>query len=311
MSIEYLNYAFKCFIKKSSTKFVFVALADYANEVGEAYPSIETLCRKTSLNRKTVIAALKELRAIGVICDTGLKRGETKQVKVWQIFTPKGLLLSSLFDKSNSTENGTVNSDDSNSTENGTVPFLPENSTENGTVKPSQKRDTEPSVSLTISEPPDSVQIPTFDDFYNAYGNKKKRIEAERAWKKLDTEEKIAAVEAIPAFDKSLPDYHDKPLPASYLNGKRWTDDLDPWTPPVTQGSKQPEQYSSGHKSVDDREADEAERQANIERMNREAAEKRKQKAHQDAIDSERRKAGRPMSLKEMLQEQKKGEGSE
>lgn len=147
MSIEQLNLAFKADIQKSSVKFVLVALADYANEVGEAYPTIETIASKTALNRKTIIASLKELSLHGLIVDTGLTRGKTGQVKVWKL-----QLKSS---SNNSTKIGTVKeSQKVNSTENGTVPFFPDNDTENGTVKESQKRDTEPSVSLTISEPP-------------------------------------------------------------------------------------------------------------------------------------------------------------
>lgn len=151
MSIEQLNLAFKADIQKSTTKFVLVALADYANEVGEAYPTIETITGKTSLNRKTIISALKELSLLGFIADTGMVRGKTGQVKVWK------LQLKSEKQRVPKTE--PLNKADElpqkpNSTKNGTVPFLPDNDTENGTLKESQKRDTEPSVLLTTKEPP-------------------------------------------------------------------------------------------------------------------------------------------------------------
>ncbi len=139
MSIKHLNKAFEANIQQSSLKFILVALADYANEVGEAYPTTETLCEKTALNRKTVLAGLTKLAELGFITDTLQRKGRTKQVRVWHI---------------NDTENGTLKaSQKRNSTENGTVPFLPANDTENGTLKASQKRDIEPSILLTTNEP--------------------------------------------------------------------------------------------------------------------------------------------------------------
>lgn len=141
MSTHFLNLAFKSAINKSSLKFILVALADYANEAGEAYPSTETLVNKTALNRKTILSGLQELREQGYISDTGFRRGETGQIKVWKLHL-------------NSAEKGTIKEyQKRNSTKNGTVPFLPTKSPKNGTLKESQKRDIEPSVSLTISEP--------------------------------------------------------------------------------------------------------------------------------------------------------------
>jgi len=134
--------AFDAQISKSSTKFVLVALADYANESGEAYPSVETICRKTSLNRKTVLAAFKDLQTIKYISDSGERKGKTQQIKVWQLHS------------FNSTKNGTLKeSQKRDSTENGTVPKTDTKQPKNGTLKESQKRDIEPSVSLTVSEP--------------------------------------------------------------------------------------------------------------------------------------------------------------
>ena len=59
MSIEALNWAFNQPIKPTSLKFVLVAMCDYASENLEAFPSIETLAKKTSQNRKTVVSNLK------------------------------------------------------------------------------------------------------------------------------------------------------------------------------------------------------------------------------------------------------------
>lgn len=174
MSIEYLTAAFKAEVKNSPAKFVLVALADYANEVGEAYPSISTLQKKTEQNRKTVIKHLKKLEGLGFISDTAERKGLTKQVKVWKLHLLEGETApnsGSLDDNNNEPENGTV-SQGENSTEsgtvkeaqkgdsskNGTVPNLPDNNPESGTVKGSQKRYTDPSVLLTLTDPSDTAR---------------------------------------------------------------------------------------------------------------------------------------------------------
>lgn len=131
MSIEHLNAAFKSTVKPSARKFVLVALADYANEAGLAYPSIQTLSNKTGQNRKTILKHLSALVIEGHIADTGQRVGRTKSIVKYLIniqAVPKAAQLSS-------PKNGT-----------GSSP-------KNGTAKQSQIRDTEPSVLLTTNEP--------------------------------------------------------------------------------------------------------------------------------------------------------------
>jgi len=122
MSIHNLNLAFKSEIQKSSLKFILVALADYANEDSEAYPSIETITRKTSLNRKTIQSGLVELVNLGYIEDTNQRRGRTKSVKIWRL----------TIERPQKRDDLTIDP-------------------KNGTAKRSQKRDIEPPLLLTTS----------------------------------------------------------------------------------------------------------------------------------------------------------------
>jgi hypothetical protein len=85
MSIPALNWAFKVQGLSSSDKFVLVALSDYASEGGLCYPSIQTLCFKTCLNRKTVIRCLDRLLESGHVIDTGKKVGNTESIKVYRL----------------------------------------------------------------------------------------------------------------------------------------------------------------------------------------------------------------------------------
>ncbi|MCF6766153.1 helix-turn-helix domain-containing protein [Thiotrichales bacterium 19S3-7] len=67
MSVEALNWAFSQTIKKSSTKLVLLALADFANDNFVAYPSYSTLEKKCSCSRSTVYKALLELQELKLI----------------------------------------------------------------------------------------------------------------------------------------------------------------------------------------------------------------------------------------------------
>jgi DNA-binding MarR family transcriptional regulator len=71
-----------------------------------------------------------------------------------------------------------------------------------------------------------------FDRFWDAYPKKQKRLDAQRAWKKLnpDTEltERIIKDVQIRSqrFDWQKENGKYVPMPTTYLNGQRWTDEL-------------------------------------------------------------------------------------
>lgn len=152
-----MTWAFGLDLKPATAKFVLVALADNADDEGRAFPSVESLVAKTSLDRKTVIQALDQLERYEVLRDTGQRVGRTKQVKVYRLL--KDSRDRAPFNEKSSAF-GTVKP------EAGTVPELPKDSVigtvervpktdakgtvfpSKGTVFPSkgsQKRYTEPS----------------------------------------------------------------------------------------------------------------------------------------------------------------------
>lgn len=121
MSSEARQWAFDQDIKPSSVKFVLVTLGDIA-QGPEVWPSVALLAEKTGQDRKTVMAALDKLEAMGYLADTKKRVGNTGQIKVYRFN----------FARSNSTENGTVQVEE-------TVPDFPINSTvfpDNSTVFP-------------------------------------------------------------------------------------------------------------------------------------------------------------------------------
>lgn len=85
MSIQAVSWVLSQDIRPSHTKFVLLAIADNADHNGFAYPSVETLSNKCSQDRKTVIDSLNELESLGLLRDTGERKGATGQVKVYRI----------------------------------------------------------------------------------------------------------------------------------------------------------------------------------------------------------------------------------
>jgi Helix-turn-helix domain len=146
-----MQWAFNQDIKPSSMKFVLVSLGDNAQHDGMAWPSIAALVQKTGQDRKTVIAALDKLEALGYLSDSGKRCGKTGQVKVYQFN----------FARQKEPKNGTVNTPSVKNAENGTVPkteqfrnshktvpdfppnstVFPSKSTENGTRNPQEPKE--------------------------------------------------------------------------------------------------------------------------------------------------------------------------
>lgn len=87
-------------------------------------------------------------------------------------------------------------------------------------------------------------KAPTFEEFWNAYGLKRDRIAAERAWNKLNTKDKRAAIAGIAAYNVDCEQRGiSRMYGQGYLNHRRWEDDFripeataSP-TPPRPQGS--------------------------------------------------------------------------
>ncbi len=67
-------------------KLVLLAVADHQNsKTNEAFPSIQTICQRTELSRRSVIRSLDKLCGLGLIIETGSRAGRTKQIKSYRI----------------------------------------------------------------------------------------------------------------------------------------------------------------------------------------------------------------------------------
>lgn len=77
------------------------------------------------------------------------------------------------------------------------------------------------------STTPASEKETKFYSFYNMYGRKEKKVASLKAWMKLkDTDiEKIFST--LPDFMKMNPDLKYRPMALTYLNQRRWEDEIE------------------------------------------------------------------------------------
>lgn len=213
MSVSALTWAFAQEIRPGVYKFVLVALADYANEDLEAYPSIGALERKTCFDRKTIFDGLAYLKKEGFIEPTGERKGKTKQIHVYRL----------------------KESRIRNSSTSGTVPLIDDNSPISGTLQAVGN------ISLNRQEPsiPPNPQkgeaLEAFEQFWaeilpaNRKGKGRSREEFLKALKNGATIQDI--FDGIASFRKAerkrshQNDY--RPLhPSTWLHQCRWEDDI-------------------------------------------------------------------------------------
>lgn len=131
--------------------------------------------------------------------------------------------------------------------------------------KKKQKKQTEEGAIFADAE---NVEKYPFEDFYEAFGNKKKPKEARKAWSKLKEEEKALAMEKVSQYVSYIR-YRAKKenwatkteyqmLPSSYLNGKCWEGEYE--TPSID--NQNASNYGSNNRQQDGR----TQQQINIER---------------------------------------------
>jgi hypothetical protein len=73
----------------ASERMTLVAYAAHADDDGRTYPSHALLRRETSLNRKTLSAAVATMLRRGWLVDTGERKGVTQRVRVYRMNVPE------------------------------------------------------------------------------------------------------------------------------------------------------------------------------------------------------------------------------
>lgn len=180
MSIDALRWAKKVKTGSSSNKSVLTWLADMCGADLCAYPSVSALAEVTELNKKTVQDSLRHLIEIGLIVDTGERKGRTKQIVVYRLigveesisepeYTQKRVALKvgkiGTVNK-NSTKSGCIQT--RNGPENGTLycmennqrhPNFPSKTPKNGSRNPKELKDLNPTHNARESAPTSEQEV--------------------------------------------------------------------------------------------------------------------------------------------------------
>ena len=89
MSVNATRFAWECDLskttKRSAKRLVLLALADRANKENTCFPSIARVVKDTGMDRKTVMNTINDLITLGLVLDTGERKGGTNQVRVLKI----------------------------------------------------------------------------------------------------------------------------------------------------------------------------------------------------------------------------------
>ena len=89
MSVNATRFAWECDLsktnKRSAKRLVLLALADRANKENTCFPSIARVVKDTGMDRKTVMNTISDLITLGLVSDTGERKGGTNQVRVLKI----------------------------------------------------------------------------------------------------------------------------------------------------------------------------------------------------------------------------------
>lgn len=223
MSVDATRWAWSQSIKPSE-KLVLLAMADRAGESNDCWPSISRLVNDTGLDRKTVLAVIGRLEEIGLLI-VSKEAGKGNYYQLIGVDNRHGQ------SDQTGTKNGT-------GTKKGTGP-------KSGTT-PVPKTGHESKKNLKIRERDNACD--GFDAFWAVYPRKVSKRDAERAWQKIAPGETLQReiVAAVMLATTSEQWQRDNgqfvPYPATWLNGRRWEDELPAPVPPTVGASTAPGQ---------------------------------------------------------------------
>lgn len=179
------------------SKALYALLVSYAGEKQTCYPSINTICKNLKVSKPTIIKSINELK-------------NNKLVIVQKKITKEGDYGNNIYEPLYLIEEVEVVNEVDYPSQLDLLGVVKDVDPKNNIIRNNIKED--------------------FEFFWDLYGHKVDRTSAEKAWNKLTPKNKKECLEMTPAwlaFLRSEGQKWRKQLNAStYLNGKRWLDDL-------------------------------------------------------------------------------------
>ena len=194
--------------EKPSERFVLLAIADYANNEGECWPSIAGICRKTCMSERgvqTIIRRLKDQGWLHIETGNGRRNCNLYTVKTPQDMHPAGDAPPHMDAETPHMDTQTPHMDVINPAGDAPEPSL--------TIKNHQR---------TI------IADDEFEAFWSVVPRKAGKGQAVKAWKaatKKVTPQTIIYAMGAYARQRQGQDQQYTAHPASWLNGERWLDE--------------------------------------------------------------------------------------
>lgn len=216
MSIRILADVWRHSGQQGGALLVLLAIADFSNDHGEAYPSVQTLAQKSRLSTRQV------QRTIRQICESG-------ELVIAPVKGPKGchkfrIQLDQPIGGDKMSGDGVTKCQCDKMSGDGVTPTSP---------NPSLKKKKEKKGAVTKKLSPKSTEK-SWLQFWAAYPKRVAKKDARRAWDKLNPDqdllqlilEKLAVLKNSDDWKKNKGQYI--PFPATWLNGRRWEDEIKP-----------------------------------------------------------------------------------
>lgn len=205
MSVRWIGHVWSSSPYEGKRLLLHLALADFANDEGECWPSVRTLARKSRSSRQWVLAGLRDMVGDGLleVMERGGGRGNSSR---YRLLTPEGSTDLPITNGSSGSRNGS-----SGSTQ-------------------SVKSVTSPTTYRTVSDP--SITADQFNVFWLAYPRKVGKGLARRAFVKAMASPTAPTMDtllsAIQRYEQSVSDRKYLAHPTTWLNGERWLDETEP-----------------------------------------------------------------------------------
>lgn len=209
MSIKWMAFVWDHGPSDRAERFVLLALADFANDDGECWPSVDGIARKTCMTERGCQKIIRRLEDTGwIVVDAGLGR---RNCNIYKLKNPEPRSPRTTFTPNADAKKG-------------------ERRSEKGERRSENPEPRSPEPSLTIIEPSENRQYARdgFADFWNEVPKKVGKGQAEKAYraalKKTDHETIIAGIRRY-AKERAGKDAQYTAHPATWLNGERWADE--------------------------------------------------------------------------------------
>lgn len=212
--MELMVKAMKTKVGNPLRKLVLIKLADNANDMGECWPSYQHIADQCEIGRSTVKVHIRELEKSGLLRREFRRKGELNQSNVFHL----------------ALEGGAAPALGGGAADN--PPGAGDNPGGGAGAAPRTSHSSEPvkePVKPKVADAPDSV---AFDRFWALYPRKVGKSAAEKAWAKIKVTADLfdLMAKALAAWTVSTDWTKDGgqfiPHASTWLNGKRWEDEL-------------------------------------------------------------------------------------